>query len=222
MKNLFTLLAIVLTPFVSNAQLTAENFSFEVDTTETTVSYEYTDITLFARLVGYDPETMPPLNCVVGLLYQIDQVSQNNWQETSIGVFEATDSSAYLTISDPIYYGPQQFIRFKMRVDLMDPNNGDVLANLHPDSIYTIYVDDFVTSVPDQEIITFDLSPNPVTDGNVMITTSSQSANIYDMTGKIVKSIPTNIPSFVGDLPAGIYFVHADEASTPVKRLVIQ
>ncbi len=79
-----------------------------------------------------------------------------------------------------------------------------------------------VTSVPDQETITFDVFPNPVTHGNVMITASSQSADIYDITGKVVRTVPTNIRSFVGDLPAGIYFVHADEASTPVKRLVIQ
>jgi hypothetical protein len=85
-----------------------------------------------------------------------------------------------------------------------------------------------ITSVSDQDELTFNVYPNPASTGYVTISasTSISTVDIIDMTGRAVKAIQTNTQVSVDDLPAGIYFVRADETpatkATKPKRLVIQ
>jgi hypothetical protein len=81
-----------------------------------------------------------------------------------------------------------------------------------------------VTGISDQETITFDVFPNPASTGYVTVSASTSIATVdlYDLTGRAVKMLPTNTQVSVTDLPAGMYIIRADEASIPIKRLVIQ
>lgn len=85
----------------------------------------------------------------------------------------------------------------------------------------------YVLGVKQNSISGLSVYPNPVTNGNLFITSNSNEAklvSIYDVLGKqVVKTTVTNQPLNVSNLNSGVYIVKiTEEGKTATRKLVIR
>jgi hypothetical protein len=89
------------------------------------------------------------------------------------------------------------------------------------------YVTSDILAVKQNSISGLKVYPNPVTNGNLFITTDSNTAKqvvVYDILGKqVINATVTNQPLNVSNLNAGVYMVKITESGkTATRKLVIQ
>src|SRR5690606_21567710 len=109
-------------------------------------------------------------------------------------------------------------------IDVLD-NTGVCTGNTALSSI--VPLGQFSLGVHQNSIAGLQVYPNPVTNGNLFITTDNngtKSVSIYDVLGKaVVKATVTDQPVNVSNLKKGVYIVKiTEEGKTATRKLVIR
>lgn len=220
MKKFYTL-AIVLVPFFGNAQVVLP-CTFETDVND----WDFSNYPSSSLAVGYaeheelnyDTNTT---SMVVEMMFRLNEFSDTMFLVMSHERLSLTTTEVFGTLEQNFL--PDQGASFEVGVSITVMNWELLqLVGLYRSNFVPVTIPDFVTSIPDQQADNFNVFPNPATD-QVTISASTSSADIIDLTARVVKTLPTNTQVSISDLPSGVYFVRPDDdAGTAPKRLVIQ
>ena len=151
----------------------------------------------------------------------------------------AFTANPMIRLNLPAGCGNNDFFKFRI-VSIFDAGTGDYSAVNYagtPPSVYgttggTWRIDNVtfstgLLSIQESSILGLRVFPNPVTNGNLYITSDNndtKSVIVYDVLGnQVVKTIVTDQPINVAALNSGVYFVKITEAGkTATRKLVIK